>query len=348
MMGKHQVRNSLYAILTEYRYAFRQLRKSLGFTTVVVLSLALGIGSTTAIFSVIDGVLLDPYPYKNAERLATPKVFAADQFRAWRFTAAAFVDFKEHNHTFEDVFGLVYHQFHLARSLGAEEFPGGWVTPGTFESLGVRPFLGRTLNSDDAKADAPPVFVISYSLWTKVFGRDTNVLGATYTLDATRMTLVGIMPPRFQIGGIDLWLPLDIKRDTFVRGAGLVSNEIWTVGHLKVGVSPETAGADLQVIASPFQNIDPIYFPPQFKIVVNTLNGDAVGGDFRFGLFALMGAVTMLLLIACSNVANLLLARATTREQEFGIRSALGASRLRLVRQLLVESFLLALPLFIV
>jgi predicted permease len=343
MIREPQLRNSLHSILTETRYALRQLRKSSAFTAVVVLTLALGIGSTTAIFSVIDATLLDPYPYKNAERLATLKVFAADQFRAWRFPAAAFVDFKEHNHTFEDVFGLVYHQFHLARSLGTEEFPGGWVTPGTFESLGTKPFLGRALTADDAKAGAPPVFVISYGLWTKVFGRDKNALGASYTLDATRLTLVGVMPPRFRIGEVDLWLPLDIKRDTFVPGAGLVSNEVWIVGHLKTGVNPQTAAADLQVIASPLQNIDPIYFPPQFKIVVNTLNGDAVGGDFQFGLFALMGAVTMLLLIACSNVANLLIARATTREQEFGIRSALGASQLRLVRQLLVESFLVAL-----
>ena len=343
MVREQQLRNSLHSIFAEFRYALRQLRQSSSFTAVAILTLALGIGSTTAIFSVINGALLNPYPYKEAERLATPKVFAADQFRAWRFPAAAFVDFKERNHTFDDVFGLVYHQFHLARSQGAEEFPGGWVTPGTFESLGTRPFLGRTLTTDDAKAGAPPVFVISYKLWTEVFGRDKNVLGATYTLDATRMMLVGIMPPRFQIGEVDLWSPLDIKRDTFVPGAGLVSNEIWTVGHLKLGVSPQTAATDLQVIASPFQSSDPIYFPPQFKIVVNALNGDAVGGDFQFGLFALMGAVTMLLLIACSNVANLLLARATTREQEFGIRSALGASRFRLVRQLLVESFLLAL-----
>jgi putative ABC transport system permease protein len=343
MVRERQIRNGLESLFAECRYALRNLRKSSAFTAVAVFTLALGIGSTTAIFSVINGALLNPYPYKDAKRLATPKVFAADQFRAWRFPAAAFVDFREQNHTFDDVFGLVYHQFHLTRSQGAEEFPGGWVTPGTFESLGIRPFLGRTLTTDDAKAGAPPVFVISYKLWTKVFGRDKNILGATYTLDATRMTLVGIMPPRFQIGEVDLWLPLDIKRDTFVPGAGLVSNEILTVGHLKLGVSPQTAAADLQVIASPFQTIDPIYFPPQFKIVVNTLNGDAVGGNFQFGLFALMGAVTMLLLVACSNVANLLLARATTREQEFGIRSALGASRFRLVRQLLVESFLLAL-----
>jgi len=116
---------------------------------------------------------------------------------------------------------------------------------------------------------------------------------------------------------------------SFVPGAGIQSNEIWTVGHLKPGVSPETAAADPQVIATPFQKDDPIYFPPQFKIVVNTLNSQSVGRDFKVGLVALMAAVTVLLLIACSNIANLLLARATTREGVFGIHSALGASRLR-------------------
>ena len=340
---EERVGNWLRSVISDCRYAVRQLRKNPGFSAVAILTLALGIGSTTAIFSVIDGALLNPYPYKNAKRLATFVVFSAEQFRAWRFPAAAFVDFKEQNHTFDDMFGLVYRGIHFTRSHGTEELSGGSITPGTFESLGIPPLLGRPLTDLDAKPGAPPVFVISYRLWTKLFHRDPNILGSTHTLNATPMTLVGIMPPRFQIGGCDLWLPLDITRDTFVPGAGIVSNEIWAVGHLKPGVSPETAAADLQLIAKPFQNADPIYFPPHFKIVVNTFHSQSVGGDFKFGLFALMAGVTMLLLIACSNVANLLLARATTREREFGIRSALGANRLRLISQLLVESFSLAL-----
>src|SRR6266516_359662 len=138
-------------------------------------------------------------------------------------------------------------------------------------ALGIAPLFGRGLRGDDYRPGAPPVFVISYGLWTKLFNRAPNVLGNTYRLNGAPVALVGVMPARFQIGGCDLWLPLDITRDTFVPGAGIESNEIWTVGHLKIGVSPESAAADLQVIASPFQADDRIYFPPHFRIMVNKI-----------------------------------------------------------------------------
>jgi putative ABC transport system permease protein len=343
MFRELRVEEWFHSLVGDCRFAGRQIRKSPVFTAVAVLTLALGIGSSTAIFSAIDGTLLHPYPYKNADRLSTIRVYSADQFRAWRFPARAFVDFREHNHTFEDMFGLVYSEVRFTRASTTEKLSGGLVSSGTFESLGIPVLLGRTLTADDYEHGASPVFVVSYSLWIKLFNRDAKLLGNTYTLNGVPTVLVGVMPPRFKIGGSDLWLPLDITRDMFVPGAGIQSNEIWTVGHLKPGVDTASAAADLQVIAAPFQADDPIYFPPNFRIVVATLNSDSVGDDFKLGLFALMGAVGILLLIACSNVANLLLARATTREQEFGIRSALGASHTRIVNQLLVESFALAL-----
>jgi putative ABC transport system permease protein len=334
------------SFLGDCRFVRRQIIKSPVFTAVATLTLALGIGSSTAIFSVIDGTLLHPYPYKNASRLATIRSFSADQFRAWRFPARAFVDFKELNHTFEDMFGLVYREIHFTTASGTQEVSGASVSPGTFESLGIPALVGRAPIASDFKPEAPPVFVVSYSLWTRFFNRDRKVLGNTYILNGVPTKLIGVMPPRFKIGfqgGCDLWLPIDITRDMYVPGAGIESNEIWTLGHLKPGVTPENAAADLQTIASPLHTDYPIYFPLHFRIVVVTLNSDSVAGDFKLGLFALMGAVIILLFIACSNVANLLLARATTREKEFGIRTALGATRTRIVSQLLLESFALAL-----
>src|SRR5215469_7180143 len=169
MLRKLRITDWFHSLLGDCRFALRQIRKSPVFTAVAVLTLALGIGSSTAIFSAIDGILLHPYPYKNADRLATIRCFSADQFRAWRFPARAFVDFKERNHTFEDMFGLVYREIHFTRASGTQEVFGASVSPGTFESLGIPALFGRALITSDFKADATPVFVVSYSLWTKFF-----------------------------------------------------------------------------------------------------------------------------------------------------------------------------------
>jgi predicted permease len=331
-------------LLRDFRHALRGLRKNRRFAFVSILTLALGIGSTTAIFSIIDCVLLSPYPYKHADRLASFNVYAGDQFRAWRYPVAAFFDFKEQNHTFEDMVGLVYREVRYKGREGTDIFFGGSVTPDTFEFLGMNPLLGRSITREDANADSPPVFVMSYNLWSKRFGRDPKVLGTTMILDGMPTTLIGIMPPRFQFGNsCELWMPIELTRSMFVPGAGIESNEVWTVGRLKPGVSPVAAAADLEIIAKRLQNAFPIYFADQFRIVVNPFNSDAVAQDFKTTLFALMAAGTMLLFIACSNVANLLLARATTREKEIVIRISMGATRTQLIRQLLVESFSLAL-----
>lgn len=157
------------------------------------------------------------------------------------------------------MFGVVWRPVHLTRTGGSDELSGASVTPNTFESLGVRPLLGRWLTEADATPAAPPVFVISHKLWTNLFHRDPNILGTSHTLNGQRMAVVGVMPPRFQIGGFDLWMPIDIKRDTFIPGAGIQSNEIWTVGHLKPGATTAQAAADLQVIATPFQTDDPLF-----------------------------------------------------------------------------------------
>ena len=180
MLREMRIEDCFHSFFTDCRFARRQLQKSPIFTTVAALTLALGIGSSTAIFSTIDGTLLHPYPYKNAERLATFTVFSAEQFRAWRFPARAFVDFKERNHTFDDMFGLVYREVRFTSANGSEEFSGGSVTPGTFEALGIAPLFGRGLSADDYRPGAPPVFVISYGLWTKLFNRAPTCL-ATLT-----------------------------------------------------------------------------------------------------------------------------------------------------------------------
>jgi putative ABC transport system permease protein len=325
----------------DLRYGLRMLGKNPGFAVVAMLTLALGIGATTAIWSVVDSVLLEPFPYNAANRLATPSVSFPDESSITRFPVPIFLDFKEQNHTFEDVIGLAYTNVNYKSSAGTERFLGAWVTPNTVSFLGIKPLLGREITQEDGKPSSPPVFVMSYTLWTRLFNRDPNVLGAILNLNGTQRTLAAIMPPQFRFGDSEIWMPLELTRSTFITGFGAQPNEVWTIGRLKRGVSLKTASADLEVIAKHFEKTYPAWFRVRYKLVVNSLIEESVG-RFKLTLFALVGAVSLLLLIACSNVANLLLARATVREKEMAIRASIGATRSRLIRQLLVESGLLA------
>jgi hypothetical protein len=210
--------NHLESLFRDLGFAFRNLNRNRRFTLVTVLTLALGIGSTTLIFSVIDSVVLHPFPYKNADHLASFNILLPEQVTLSRFPVPAFLDFREQNHVFEDMFGLAFLFIRYAGKNGVEQFLGGWVTPNTFDVLGVHPLLGREIIFTDGNANSPPVFVMSYHLWTTRFNRDPNILGTSFTLNGTPRTLVAIMPPRFQIGDCEVWMPLNLTRTTFIRG----------------------------------------------------------------------------------------------------------------------------------
>jgi putative ABC transport system permease protein len=215
------------------------------------------------------------------------------------------------------------------------------VTANTFELLGVNPFLGRQITLQDGKLDSPPAFAMSDKVWASLFNRDPKILGASLDLNGVPRTLVAIMPPRFRFGGCEVWIPIDLNRSSFISGFGAQPNELLTIGRLKRNVSLQAASADLGAIAKLSEKTYPAWFRANYKIVVNSLRDDSVG-HFKATLLAMVAAVFILLLIACSNVANLLLARATVREKEIAIRASIGATRSRLIRQLLAESGLLA------
>ncbi len=225
---------------------------------------------------------------------------------------------------------------------GVERFHGVLVTPNTFEFFGMPALIGRVLQPADYEPVAAQTFVLRYKTWMSEFAGDPGVLGKTFLLNGVSRTLVGVMPPRFGWGNGDLYLPVKPTRTDAPTVAGEFAPVWYLMGRLKPGVTEKQTQADLTVVANQLAKIYPKSYPDRFVVKIVSAT-DMVVGPFRATLFLMMAAVLILLLIGCSNVANLLLARATTREREFAMRAALGASRLSMIRQQLIESLLLAL-----
>jgi len=323
-------------LFRDFRFALRGLRKDRRFTLIAIFALALGIGASTVVFSVVYNVFVHALPYKNFNRSVVFEIHNLANAGGWKgrafFSPEEFRAFREQNHVFEEMIAHAGHRVAYDNGKFIRYWPFGEdVTANAFDYLGVPPLLGRTISQEDGRPGAPPVFVMNCRFWQAEFGGDPNILGKVFILDRKPTTLVGIMPLQFNAFGASYWLPVGPE-----QGRGNL------MGRLKPEVSVQAAGADLDAIAHRLQKANPSgIFPENFAIVPETLLDSLIGG-FKKTLYALLAAVLLLLLIACSNVANLLLARATAREKEIAMRTTLGATRGRLIRQLLVESFVLA------
>ncbi|HEX3249620.1 MAG TPA: ABC transporter permease [Pyrinomonadaceae bacterium] len=333
------------SLIKDIRYGVRGLLKHPGFTAIVVITLGLGIGASTAIFSVVDNVLLRRLPYRNAERIVAIQELNREG-KQGQVTSANFLDWRAQNTVFEHLAAIKITTSNLALSDHAERIDLAQTNANFFDVFGVAPQYGRLFIPQDEQAGHDPVVIMSNSLWQRRFGSDPSLIGKPITLDGTNFTVIGIAPPGFQYPDkTELWAPpLQLVPELYqgqdvtqTRGMGYLS----AIALLKPGVSLPQAATEMETITARLRQQYPATNNRRFNRVVS-LHQHLIG-DTNKVLWLLLGAVTFVLLIGCANVANLLLASGAARQKEMAIRTALGASRWRVMRQLFTESTILAL-----
>lgn len=326
----------MQSLLQDIRYAFRMLIKKPGLTAIAVLTLALGIGANTAIFSVVNSVLLRPLPYRQPDRIMYVFRMQPPIARS-PVSVPAFRDFESQQKVFESFAAHYGETFNLTDGSTAERIIGGRVTANFFSLFGIQPERGRFLQESDDRPGSEHVAVISAGLWQRRFASNPSAIGSTIALNGTPYTIIGIAPLQFKFPNrVEIWTPALLAENKNGRG----SNFLMMIGRLKDGVSKEQAQLQMNQIAANLARQYPENHS-KLSILISPLLQEQVR-NIRSVLWIMMGAVALVLLIACANVANLLLARSLARQKEFSVRAALGAGRFRIIRQLLTESVLLA------